>query len=147
MQTGRRQSLFVVAFQFLLFGYFVLTGPLLARRIPCLILEILGLALGTWAALSMNIRRVRVMPDVAPDAVLVTRGPYRVVRHPMYTAVLLVLLALLLDQFSWDRGMAWLLSTVNLVLKLNMEERFLVQRFPPYEEYRKRSWRLCPLVY
>ena len=65
----------------------------------------------------------------------------------MYLAVLVVTLALLLAQFSWPRGIAWLILLGDILAKLSYEERLLGQRFPEYAEYRKKTKRLLPLVY
>jgi protein-S-isoprenylcysteine O-methyltransferase Ste14 len=143
----RSPSIWFVAIQFAALIFIAATGPILAKRIPCLILEILGLIFGFWAVLSMRLRQVRVSPEVAPHASLVTIGPYRFIRHPMYLAVLVVALALLLDLFSWPRGIAWLVLLGDLVAKLNYEEQLLTGHFPEYAEYRKKTKRLFPLVY
>ena len=143
----RSPSIWLVTIQFSALIYIAASGPLLARQPHGLILEFLGLAVGLWAALSMRLRQVRISPEVAPDATLVTSGPYRFVRHPMYLAVLTVTLALLLDFFSWPRAAAWLVLLVDIVAKMNYEEKLLAARFPGYESYRKTTRRIFPFVY
>ena len=143
----RSKSVWFVGIQFAALIFIAATGPILANRISCMILEILGLSIGAWAILSIRIRQVRVSPEIAPRASLVTAGPYRFIRHPMYLAVLLATLALLLDLFSWPRGIAWLILLGDIVAKLNYEEHLLAARFPEYADYRKKTRRLLPLVY
>jgi protein-S-isoprenylcysteine O-methyltransferase Ste14 len=143
----RSPSIWLVGVQVAALIFIAATGPILANRISCMILEILGLSVGIWAVTSMRLREVRVSPEVAPHASLVTTGPYRFIRHPMYLAVLVVTLALLLDHFSWIRGIVWLVLLGDIVAKLNYEEHLLVRRFPEYVEYRKKTKRLLPLVY
>jgi protein-S-isoprenylcysteine O-methyltransferase Ste14 len=147
MLNPRSPSIWLVGIQVAALIFIAATGPILAERIPCMALELLGLALILWAVLSMRLRQVRVSPEIAPHASLVTKGPYRFIRHPMYLAGLVVTLALLLDQFSWIRGIVWLVLLGDLVAKLNYEEHLLVRRFPEYAEYRKKTKRLLPLVY
>ena len=143
----RSPSTWLVAVQFAALIFIAATGPLLAGRTLCLAAEILGIALGVWAVGVMRIHQLRVTPDVAPSASLVTGGPYRFVRHPMYLAVLIVALALLLDKFSWLRGIAWLALLADIIVKLNYEEELLSARFPGYADYRRRTKKLLPLVY
>ena len=124
----------------------LLTGRWLAAP-PLLGLEAAGIALVTWAVLAMRPHRVNPLPDVRRDARLVTRGPYRWVRHPMYTGVLLTLLALVLDTLTLTRLVVWLLLLANLLIKLDYEEALLAQRFPEYAAYRRRTRKLLPLIY
>jgi protein-S-isoprenylcysteine O-methyltransferase Ste14 len=132
--------------QMLCMAYLLLSGYWLAS--PHWIgLEILGGALGAWAIATMKLRHLNPLPEPRRDAPLVTRGPYRWIRHPMYAAVLTTMAALVLDQPTPARLIVWLALLANLLLKINYEERLLARRFPAYAAYRKRTKRLIPFVY
>ena len=122
-------------------------GPWLAHHWGFLFLEFMGIALGVWALLTMSLRSLNVFPDVKPRSVLITHGPYRVIRHPMYTALLLVTLALVLDRWSLDRLGIWLLLLVDLIVKLSYEETLLARYFEDYQEYQRRTTRLVPFLF
>ena len=87
------------------------------------------------------------LPYPRPDAELVERGAYRLVRHPIYGG-------LILGAVGW--GLAWaspfaLGLAVTLFgffsLKSRREEAWLAERFPGYAAYRTRTRRLIPFVY
>ena len=78
---------------------------------------------------------------------LVERGPYRVVRHPVYSAGLL-----LFTGYSLHAGVLSLAATVVLgvvwALKTRVEEGFLRERYTGYAAYASRvRFRLVPFVY
>jgi len=136
-----------VMLQMLCLGLLLLTGPLIpAGRGPAL-LAMGGVLLGVWAILVMRPSNVSVLPELRPTARLVLRGPYRFVRHPMYTALLLFTGALLIDAFSPVRLLIWLILLTVLIRKLSYEEQLLMARFPDYAAYRRRSARLLPYIY
>ena len=141
MKSGR--LLFV---QFACIGGLLLTGPLFAAP-PWIWLELAGLGILTWAVFTMQPHRVSPLPDVRRDARLVTHGPYRWVRHPMYTGLLLAMLALVFDKWTIWRSAIWLILLANLLEKLSYEERLLAQRFPAYADYRRQTRKLLPFVY
>ena len=109
-------------------------------------LEFAGICLGVWALATMTLRNLNVLPDIRPGSTLVTHGPYRYVRHPMYTALLLTTLALILDVFSIERLILWILLFVDLWLKLRYEEQLLVRHFEGYSDYQRRTKRLVPFL-
>ena len=88
-------------------------------------------------------------PFAAPrdGSVLVERGPYRLVRHPIYAG-------LFLGALGWAflvRGvltLGWaLLLLLLLDRKASLEERWLMESFPGYAAYRQRVRKLIPFLY
>lgn len=137
----------LVAVQFACIAVIVASGPWIARTPVMLVLEITGMIPGCWAIVTMFPGRFNIRPDVRPGAGLVTRGPYRLIRHPMYTTVLVVMLALVLDEPHSLRLCAWGILLVDLLLKLGYEEKLLRAAYSEYEAYRRRTWRLLPWIY
>ena len=136
-----------VGIQLAALAYIAYSGPLIARRGAALAIELSGLAIGAWAVSTVSLRHLRISPDVAPDARLVQRGPYRWIRHPMYLAVLAATLAVVLDHFTGARGTIWTILLIDLLAKLGYEERLLRQRFPGYDGYCRKTKRLLLFVY
>jgi protein-S-isoprenylcysteine O-methyltransferase Ste14 len=144
MKDWRGATLFGV--QALCLAYILLTGYWFAS--PAWIgLELAGVALGAWAISIMKPRHLSPLPRPHHNARLVMRGPYRWIRHPMYTAVLLTTGALVVDQPKPTRLAVWLVLLADLLLKLRYEEALLARRFPEYAAYRKRTKQLIPFVY
>lgn len=140
------KSVVFVAVQLLCIAYIVITGPWLAE-LPWIWIEIAGFYLGAWAVWTFKLKNLRALPEPTHKSKLVTRGPYRWIRHPMYSAVLLLTGALVLDAPGRGRVVVWLLLLADLVAKLHFEEALLASRFPEYSAYRKRTKRLIPFVY
>jgi protein-S-isoprenylcysteine O-methyltransferase Ste14 len=105
------------------------------------------MAIGVWAFSVMGIGNINISPLVKQGVVLVTRGPYRLIRHPMYLAVLLVVWPLIIDSFSFLRIAAGLILTIDLITKMLFEEGLLKKQFVEYEAYMKTTKRLIPLIF
>ena len=136
----------LVGIQLVCLASILLTGPLLASRWTMLGLEFAGIFLGVWALVTMTPRSLNVLPEIRPGSMLVTDGPYRYVRHPMYTALLVTTLALILDVFSLERLIMWILLFVDLWFKLRYEEQLLARHFEGYRDYQGRTKRLVPFL-
>jgi len=128
-------------------GAILVSGPWVAGNGWFLTLELSGILLVVWAIFTMRITKVNVFPEVRTTSRLVTNGPYRWIRHPMYTAGLMILLALVCESFSYWRGFWWVLLAADLVAKLRYEEKLLGEVFDDYEAYRLRTWRLVPWIF
>lgn len=146
-KTDRVPSYVLVGVQFACMGAILVSGPWFARNEWFFTLELSGGLLGLWAILSMKLQNMNVFPEVRAGSRLVTNGPYQWIRHPMYTALLMIMLALVCESFSYWRGFWWLLLTADLVVKLSYEERLLGEAFDDYEAYRLRTWRLVPWIF
>ena len=83
--------------------------------------------------------------DVEPNQPVVTTGPYRIVRHPMYAGVLVILTLFPLALGSYWGLLAAPFTYGLIVWRLLDEERFLARNLPGYEEYcRTTRYRLIP---
>ena len=145
--ASKVKSLLFVGIQFACLGLIAVSGPLFPP-IPLLLLtEFLGIGLGLWAVFTIGIGRFNIAPDPLKWSVLVTRGPYRLIRHPMYLALLVTTLPLIIADPSLFRFAIWLVLLIDLLFKLNYEENLLKSSLDGYREYSQRSYRLIPLVY
>ena len=79
---------------------------------------------------------------------VVVRGPYRVVRHPIYLGYLVAHIGFLLVNFSWRNLTVLCVQYVVQVLRLRREEAILSANSAGYRQYQQRvHWRLIPFVY
>lgn len=85
-------------------------------------------------------------PQLQKSHALVTTGPYRWVRHPIYSAFVLFFTPLLLVSSSWLVGGLWLISTgLDIAARVTVEERMLTQQFgEQYRTYATRTGRILP---
>jgi protein-S-isoprenylcysteine O-methyltransferase Ste14 len=108
-------------------------------------LALTGFALLQWAqsALSSNWSDT---PVKLKQHTLTVAGPYRWVRHPIYTAFLLILSAPLFLSANWLIGISWIAMTyLDVNARINAEEAMLRESFgDEFTAYTKRSGRLLP---
>ena len=140
-------TIVLVVVQFACLGYLVFTGPLAASSWPLLSLQVAALGLGVWAVAVMRPRDVNVAPVVRPGAKLITRGPYRLIRHPMYTSLLLLTTVWVANDYSPKRLAVLFLFAANMVTKVIVEERYLKTTFDAFDPYRRKTWRIIPFVF
>lgn len=120
--------------------------PGMWSKIAAAVLGVLGAIFGISGALVLGGSRT-VFPEPLPGGRLVRSGIYGIVRHPIYTSVILLFLAWAL----WWRsipGLALALVTIGFLdAKARHEERRLHLKFPDYESYAQRVKRLLPWIY
>lgn len=136
---------------FLLIAIALVFDGSLPRRISATLLIGAAMAIGGLALVVDAARRLgpalRALPDPAPGAVLVTGGPYRYARHPIYGGLVLLMMGVSLAFGSLLGAAATVLLLVFFWVKSNYEERLLRARFAGYRGYRRTvTRRLVPFV-
>lgn len=97
-----------------------------------------------WALTANRPGNFNIRPTPRSGGTLVTTGPYRWVRHPMYTSVLLAAAAAATQSHQSIDGLLWLALLAVLLAKAAIEERALMRRFPDYQAYKARTTRFLP---
>ena len=112
------------------------------------VLLVAGLILRWWAIITLG-RFFTVDVTIERDHELVERGPFRIVRHPSYTGVLLAFVGLGLSLGNWAALLVILMPIgAAFVHRMNLEEDALSRALGPrYAEYIKRTKRLVPFIY
>jgi protein-S-isoprenylcysteine O-methyltransferase Ste14 len=110
------------------------------------ILCVCGLGLCLWARAVLG-RNWSGTVTLKENHELIVRGPYRLVRHPIYTALMAMLIATWMEQ-SHIAGMIGLLLTfISFWIKLGQEEEVMHKQFPKqYPAYQLRTKRIVPFI-
>jgi len=106
---------------------------------------LLGVSYAIWARVHLG-RNWSPIPNVKEGHELVTSGPYRVVRHPIYTGIILATLGTGLAIHLWL--IIFFIMTLNFIWRVKVEEALMIRQFPDqYPEYKKRTWILIPYIW
>lgn len=141
------KSILLVGLQFLFIFLLLLGSPLTNISALPFTFILLSVLIVLWAIVTMQKSKLRILPEPSADATLVTDGPYRFIRHPMYTAILFGSVGLLINQFTWLRLLIAIALAVVLITKLIWEEKMLARKFDAYKEYMKHTKRLLPFIF
>ena len=110
-----------------------------------LMLAATSVALALWTLIHNRPGNFNIRPTPKAWGALVTTGPYRWIRHPMYTSVLLGGGALAMVAATPHEGwLAWAALALVLLLKSALEERWMREQHPGYGAYAQKSKRFVP---
>jgi len=108
-------------------------------------LTLAGFALLQWAQVTLG-KSWSDTPRMMNEQALITSGPYQFIRHPIYTAFILILGSVLLISANWFIGLAWLSMTVlEVASRVGFEESLMLEYFgDQYRDYMQKTGRLLP---
>ena len=118
---------------------------LFAPRPGVVVVQVLAVILVIWARITFGMRSLHFAANPTAGG-LVTSGPYRFVRHPIYAAILFFVWAGVASHPTLlDVGLRILVSVATAV-RIVAEERLVTARYPEYAAYAARTKRLIPFV-
>jgi protein-S-isoprenylcysteine O-methyltransferase Ste14 len=124
----------------------VLTHALFSNAPTVIASQGAAVLLMLWARATFGSRSFHATADPTAGG-LVTTGPYRFVRHPIYTAVVLFTLAgVSVHRSATSLGLAALV-VIGAIGRMLLEERFLGQQYREYDAYAARTARMIPFVF
>ncbi len=129
------------------FPWAVIAGQAIACYVG-LVLAWCGLGLRVWAFRTLG-RYFTFRVKTSADQPVISSGPYRVIRHPGYTGILLIMLGLSLNYGTWVAPLAVIVfPTIGLVIRIRVEEQALAADLgEPYRAYAASRKRLIPFIW
>ena len=124
----------------------IVTKTIVSAFLPAIGLQVAAFGLMVWARRTFGRRSFHLGADPAGDG-LVTTGPYRFIRHPIYSSVCLFVWASVLGSPSVQTVLLASTVTVGAVVRVICEEHLLVDRYPDYAVYSLRTKRMIPYLF
>lgn len=97
-----------------------------------------------FSALATIRDTVQINPEPKAGGQLTTTGIYRFLRHPIYTAIILMVVGLFLKKPTILMAVAGASIVIFLLLKVRFEEKLLRATYPGYAEYQRRVCGVLP---
>ncbi len=86
-------------------------------------------------------------PQIGPEKKLITSGIYKIIRHPIYLSAIILGfgIIMLLARPIWYILLPIII--ISIIIKVEIEDKYLTKRFKGYNKYKKRSYKLIPFIY
>ena len=115
------------------------SNPILLAVQACAVLLML------WSRATFGLRSFHATANTTKGD-LVTTGPYRYWRHPVYASIIYFVWAGQVEVPTTISIVLALLVTIGLVARMLLEEQYLITAYPEYSEYMRRAKRLVPFI-
>lgn len=148
MKIPQKDILFVLI-QFIIFIVYTFDFEQMRIVVPEILfwfgvaIFVIGAIITVVAVLQLNIN-LSAFPSPLADSKLIESGVYKFIRHPIYTGLILAFFGYTIISDSGYK----LLITLGLFMwfyfKTRYEEKLLIEKFPNYIDYKKRSGRFFP---
>jgi len=154
-ETGNDQKLVVLAAAILFLAVFVFAGldfkhgwSRMSKWLVTAAAVIQLLSYGLYAEVMRENAYLSRTIEVQEGQKVIDTGLYGIVRHPMYTATILLFLAMPLVLGSWVSFALMCVYPIVIVFRIRGEERVLEEGLAGYREYKKKvKWRLVPFIW
>lgn len=140
------KHLFVLS-QFLSIALLTYFGRVFAIDVVML-LQVAAVLFGIWAVRSVGENNWSVYPIPNEQSSISANGAYKIVRHPMYTALVFFFLPVALRADGWFSWTIYGVLVFTLIVKIIFEEKQLIEKHADYADFKKvTKKRLIPFVW
>ena len=121
-------------------------GVLFTAQPLAIALQLIAIALMVWARVTFGRRSFHAAANPTAGG-LVTTGPYRIIRHPIYTAACLFGWGPIVVHWSLVSVALGILLLLGALMRMMCEEQLVKQTYPEYAEYAKVTKRMVPYLF
>jgi protein-S-isoprenylcysteine O-methyltransferase Ste14 len=122
----------------------LLSGRIISQTAVDLLVQLFGALLIVWSLITIRVTKHK--KDLPPGYFYITKGPYEIIRHPVYTGYLLVMISFVEIEFSLLRMIAFLILCIVIFLKITREDNTMSAEVSEYKEYKKKTKALIPYL-
>lgn len=145
MPADKRQIVLVLL-QSACIVFLLFSGQLLIHNIAFLLMQVFGLLFIFWAILAYKLNKTQTT-ELPKGFFLVTKGPYEIIRHPIYAGILLVMAGYVQGDISIIRFLVFIGLIIITLVRVGYEETYLGQKIKEYALYKTKTHRLIPYLY
>ena len=136
----------LVALQFGLIGLMIGLSRGMLHSPVAIAVSLFGAAIGFWAIAYNQRGNFNIRPVLKEGCRLIMTGPYRLIRHPMYSSVITMMLGIVISTPTWPELAMLIMLIIVLYLKARREERLWCGHNPGYLSYKKRTKLFIPFL-
>lgn len=137
---------FLVLLQFILIISLLVINKSVFSEAFSMLVFLLGLGFGLYTLLFNKISNFNISPLIKKEAILITWGAYKYIRHPMYFCVLLMMLSVISLDLNLLNIFLYLFLIFVLFLKAKKEENLWKKESKNYEEYMNKTKMFIPFT-
>ena len=141
------RSASIIGYFFIVIAMVVLIfeHSILAQGYLLIIIQLMAIMLMVWARIIFGRRSFHAGANPTKGG-LVTTGPYKFIRHPIYASILYFLWAGVLSHLSIMNLLLVIISTIGVSIRIFAEERLMILEYPEYGNYASRTKRIIPFL-
>jgi protein-S-isoprenylcysteine O-methyltransferase Ste14 len=127
--------------------YILATAPINGYHVSYLLIQIFGLLLVGWSFLAIKVNKHHHHAHLAKGVIFMDRGPYEIIRHPIYAGLLLFLMATLQTNFTLIKACLYVVIVVVILARIVKEESYLDHHVKEYRPYKAKTHKLIPYLF
>ena len=108
-------------------------------------IQILAAMLMIWARITFGLRSFHAAANPTEGG-LVTTGPFKFIRHPIYASVIYFILASVISHPLMLNIFLVIVCCLGVTIRIYSEEKLILTKYPEYSEYAKRTKRIIPFI-
>ncbi|HWY79986.1 MAG TPA: hypothetical protein VNW29_06550 [Candidatus Sulfotelmatobacter sp.] len=143
METDRKALIFN-SFGILASIFILLSGKIVSPVVIYLLIQIFGVLFIIWAVITRKVSRIK--HKLPKNYFFLEKGPYEIIRHPIYAGYLLIILSFVEIEFTFLRLIALFILCTVIMLKIIREEYTMEHEIKEYKEYKTRTKALIPYL-